>query len=278
MKPMRRKCPCGSDSIYREENARVKHRNKRKGIDLITFVIIWMLISASALIFIASFACNSEREEPNLTALAPNAGHNPTMEAPYSGSGETLQTPAVTPQATCAPTPELTGENWSELSQTESERAYSKYREEVPIGALCEMLLSGDGRHIRSVLHPEHLAKLIQKVELLVVLAGGEEAAIEIVMEKYKASVEKELGRIEKIEYEIVKKTQLNSAQIDKMKETLEKYNIPDSVEAAFRLDIKLALHGAIKSKEKAVSMRVFKVSGMWYLYPEDFSMSIISD
>lgn len=275
---MRRKRPCSNDSVFRGKSARIKRRKERKGMPIIAFVIIWILVSASALIFIAAFTNNSEREKPNLAASVPNAGHNPVMEAPYSDNGEELQTPAITPQATCVPTPRITGEYWSELSQTELERSYANYREEVPIGALCEMLMSGDGRHIHSVLHPKHLAKLIQKVELLVVLAGGEDAAIEIVMEGYKASVERELGRVTKIEYEIEKKTQLNSAQIEKMKAALGKYNIDESIEAAFRLDIKLALHGERKTKEKAVSMRVFKVSGMWYLYPEDFSMSIIAD
>ncbi len=275
---MRRKRPCSNDRSYRGKSARIKRRMERKGMTLIAFVIIWILVSAAALVSIAAFANNSEREKPNLAASAPNAGHNPAMEAPYSDNGEELQTPVITPAATCTPTPKITGEHWSEPSQTELERSYANYREEVPIGALCEMLMSGDGRHIHSVLHPKHLSKLIQKVELLVVLAGGEDAAIEIVMEGYKAGVERELGRVDKIEYEIAKKTQLNSAQIEKMKAALEKYNISESIEAAFRLDIKLALHGEIKTKEKAVSMRVFKVSGMWYLYPEDFSMSIIAD
>lgn len=275
---MKRNRSYGKATDYRRNRARTKRRGERKGMNIAIFIFTWALVSVGVLSFVAAYG-DTGRENPNLSVSAPNTGYHPEVKpsAP-PGSSVPKQEPTAAPRPPVRPTPSATAEHWSEPSQTDSDKAYADYREEVPIGALCEMLLSGDGRHIRSVLHPNHLAKLIQKVELLVVIAGGEDAAIEIVMDGYRTVVENEIGEVDTIEYEILSKSPLGSEQIARMQKAVENYNIQDSIEAAFGFDIRLTMHGAVQKRERQVSMRVFKVSSGWYLYPEDFNMSLLSD
>lgn len=132
---------------------------------------------------------------------------------------------------------------------------------------LCNSLCVREVDSIKTILPPGYVELLIDEYVPLANTIGGDDAVIEYVLKLKLDSMIREIGEIERIDYEIIKVNKLNEQTLIELMDTLEGLNL--EIEEAYSVKLKLFIHGQKGSMEKSNTITVLKTNGEWYASPD---------
>lgn len=283
-----------------QKNTENKVSRRRRGMRLINFIIIWLMVCAAAaasVIYASEIRQFADRAAEMFADFKTGIGS--------SFKNKTCGEPDTAPNVFFAPDPGGEADAGSKKHNTDdTDRAYgadtddkktvpnsdkandtpvceasnhenteSLYEElKKPIMAFCSFLENNAAEYFYEAIPPDCIEFLKDKYADAIFLMGGEGNALKMLISNGFADVENSIGRLESVSCGISEISAVNEKELSEMEKNLIALGLKKKIERAFKMKLTFCMKGEKGSVNSERVIRLVKIGADWFINPCDLT------